>query len=86
MPSLADNMLGYDAMAHVRLIQRAAFFGGSLNGGNLVVLLGILFYAVLIICAGVFFSFWGGIALVLAIPLVVLIADGVDRKSWPWER
>jgi hypothetical protein len=51
-----------------------------------VVLLGIVFYAVLIICAGVFFSFWGGIALVLAIPLVVLIADGVDRKSWPWER
>jgi hypothetical protein len=49
-----------------------------------VVLLGISFYAVLIICAGVFFSLWAGIALLLAIPFVVLIADAVDRRSWPW--
>jgi hypothetical protein len=49
-----------------------------------VVLLGIVLYAVLIICAGVFFSFWAGIALVLVIPLIVLIADTVDRRSWPW--
>jgi len=50
-----------------------------------MVLLGIVFYAALIISAGVFFSFWAGLALVLAIPLVVLVADSLDRKSWPWE-
>ena len=51
-----------------------------------MVLLGIVFYAVLIICAGVFFSSWAGIALVLAIPLAALIADAADRASWPRER
>jgi hypothetical protein len=51
-----------------------------------VLILGIVLYIALTICLGVFVSFWAGIALVLAIPLVVLIADAVDRKSWPWER
>jgi hypothetical protein len=51
-----------------------------------VVLLGIVFFAVLIICAGVFSSYWPGLALVFSIPLVVLIAGAADRKSWPWDR
>jgi hypothetical protein len=51
-----------------------------------VVLLGIVFYAVLITCAGVFVSYWACLALVFSIPLVVLIADAADRKSWPWNR
>jgi hypothetical protein len=51
-----------------------------------VVLLGIVFYAVLVICAGVLFSYWAGLGLVFSIPLVVLIADAADRRSWPWDR
>jgi hypothetical protein len=49
-----------------------------------LILAGIVLYIALTIYLGVFVSFWAGVALVLAIPLVVWIADAVDRKSWPW--
>jgi hypothetical protein len=49
-----------------------------------LVVAGLVLYVVLTVCLGVFVSFWAGVALVLAIPIVVWIADAVDRRSWPW--
>jgi hypothetical protein len=74
------------AMAHARLIQQRHPSADRSLGAFLVVLLGIVFYAVLIICAGVFFSYRAGLGLVFSIPLVVLVAGAGDHRSWPWER